>query len=189
MLSASTSLLSLYLAAYGALAAPTQLQGSRPQKPLDDVAKFLVDIRLESAMVCGDEISAPISAIALPHPAGTNTRDSRSGIIRVQIDPKTLKAAKTDELCNGAFAHGLPEDVNMLEDADSLVIVLKKTSSGLWGLKCDRPIVKSKSDDDTTNVEKRSSAAKAGSDDVQNKITEKNGRQNIAVSEFDIEVL
>ncbi|KAJ6260028.1 hypothetical protein Dda_5673 [Drechslerella dactyloides] len=163
MLRASTSLLSLYLATYGVLAAP---QGNRLQNPLTDVAKLLVDINLDSAMICGDEISAPISAIALPKVLSANSRDSRSGIIRVQIDPTTLKAAKTDELCNGAFSNGVPEDGSLLKNAESVVVVFKKTGSGLWGLKCDRPIVRSKSSGDGTDVEKRSSD-KTNGDDIK----------------------
>ncbi|KAF3901430.1 hypothetical protein ABW21_db0201554 [Orbilia brochopaga] len=183
MLPYSTCLLSLYFAAYGTLAAPTQPPGRRSQKPLDDVARLLVDIRLESAVVCGDEISAPISAIDLSRPVGANTQDLRSGIIRVQVDPETLKVAKTDELCNGALAKGIPEHGNALADTESLVIVFKKTPSGLWGLKCDRPIVK-----DNADREKKSSA-EADGDDVESIIKKKNGQRNIAVSEFDIEIL
>ncbi|KAF3911099.1 hypothetical protein AA313_de0206001 [Arthrobotrys entomopaga] len=184
----SASFLSIYLAAYGVVAAPTHSRRSTAsQNSLDDASyPVLVDIQFSASDVCGDQISAPVSAITFPESHGEGVQDGDT--IRLEVDQKSLKAAKTDDSCGSAFR---PKKCHEEGVPNPVMIVFKKEDGGFWQISCERQDSEEQpAEDNSDNTEKSEpSAAEDKSKDIEKQIKEKNSNKSISVNEFDIEVI
>lgn len=135
----STSLLALYLATYGALAAPTQLS-RRSQKPLgNSLDRVLVDIDFSNAHLCAGDIMAPVNKISFPSPSGRDTQ--KADVIRIEVDRASLKAAKKAEPCKVAFEQKRDAEETEEVDETAPTVVFRKDDEGRWTIECEVPFV------------------------------------------------
>ncbi|KAK6532028.1 hypothetical protein TWF694_003191 [Orbilia ellipsospora] len=185
----SASLLSVYLAAYSVVAAPTHSRRSTASQnslPGDEVPfAVLVDIDFSGAEICGQQIHAPVSAITFPESHGQAIQDGDT--IRLEVDQQSLKDAKTDEACGSAFR---PKKCHEEGVPNPVTIVFIKEDGGFWHITCEpQNFEEQPSEDPSETEEPQPSATEDKSSEIEKKIKEKNSGKSISVNEFDIEVI
>ncbi|EPS35844.1 hypothetical protein H072_10705 [Dactylellina haptotyla CBS 200.50] len=183
MFARSSSLLSLYLAIFGASAAPLGHRPYHSQNSVDSAdLPVLVDITFSFVNIRFDGVSAPANTLRFPGGFGGSDREQDADNLRLEVDAQSLKEAKSDPLCGGFFSGATRHvDCHSQESEGEYLMpmaVFRRPAGGYWRISCELPI-------DTTPR----GLPEYSADDVESQIKEKNSGKDVAVSEFDIEIV